>query len=83
MAYSKKISATKSASGAIDGAIASIAAAVVIAFVKQNIDSMTPETENAVAASVGVIVSAAIVAVKRFVGNWMKHRDKAQAQPQQ
>ena len=76
MAYSMKISAKKSSDGALDGAIASVVAAVVIGFMKQNITDMPAGTENAVATVVGVAVSAITVAVKRFIGNWLKHRDK-------
>ena len=76
MAYSKKISLKMSGDGAIDGALASVIAAVVIGLMKQNISDMPDGTENAVATVVGVIVSVVAVAVKRFTGNWMKHKDK-------
>ena len=77
MAYEVGISLLKSRDGAIDGVIATIAAAAVIKLVKTNLNmaDMSPEVENAIAVAVGAIASAAIVAAKRFYFNWAKNKD--------
>jgi len=78
MAYDVKVSMAKGGNGAIDGLIVAVVAAVVIKFVKSMLGAdMDPNTENAIAVGVGAAVSAIIVAVKRFVENWMKHKDPA------
>jgi len=74
MAYESKISVKKGGIGAIDGVIAGAVTALVIGFMKQKITDMDPATENQIAAAIGVAVSTAVVAAKRFIDNWMKHR---------
>lgn len=73
MAYDKKLSMKKATQGSIDGAIATIVAVPVIALMKKYLD-MSPEQELAVAGAIGVVVAGAVVAVKRYVENWLKHK---------
>ena len=80
MAYDVKVSLSKGGSGAIDGVIVAVVAAAAIKLVKSVLGAdMDANTENAIAVGVGAVVSAAIVAAKRFIENWMKHRNKAAA----
>jgi CDP-diglyceride synthetase len=75
MAYESKISVAKGTIGAVDGALAAVVTTLVIGYIKMQIKDMDPNTENAIAALVGVAVSAVVVAVKKFTENWMKHKD--------
>ena len=78
MAYNQKLSVNKATQGGIDGAIATIVAITVIGLMKKFLD-ISPDQETMVSSAVGVIVAGAVVAVKRYVSNWMKHRDKPEA----
>jgi len=73
MAYDKKLSMKKATQGSIDGAIATIVAIPVIALMKKYLD-MSPDQELAVAGAIGVVVAGAVVAAKRYIENWLKHR---------
>jgi hypothetical protein len=75
MAYEVKKSVGKSTNGAIDGAIASIVAIAVIGLMK-GFMNLSPENETVIVSSVGVIVAGVVVAAKKFIENWLKHRDK-------
>lgn len=79
MAYDSKISVTKGTIGAVDGALAAIITTLVVGYIKMQIKDLDQNTENAIAALVGVVVSAAVVAVKKFTENWMKHKDDGKA----
>ena len=74
VAYDVNKSINKSMNGGIDGAIATVVAVLVIGLMKKFLD-LTPENETLVASAVGVIVAAVVVAAKRFVGNWLKHKE--------
>lgn len=79
MAYDSKISVVKGTIGAVDGAIAAIITTLVVGYIKIQVKDMDQNTENAIAAIVGVAVSAAVVAVKKFTENWLKHKDDGKA----
>ena len=80
MAYDKKKSMAKATQGSIDGAIATIVAIAVIGLMKKFLE-LSPDQETMISGAVGVIVAGAVVAVKRYVENWMKHREKPEAKP--
>lgn len=82
MAYDVKVSLNKGGNGAIDGLIVAVVAAAAIKFAKSMLGTdLDANTENAIAVGIGAVVSAVIVAAKRFVENWLKHRDKPAATP--
>lgn len=76
--YDPSISAQKGVQGSIDGTIAAIVTGILIAIVKKYLGSFVQvdaNTENIIAGAVSVGVAAGIVAAKKFVENWMKHRN--------
>jgi hypothetical protein len=77
MAYDAKISRSKAVTGSIDGAIAGVVITLVMGAIKISIKDMDANTENMIAGAVGVVVSALVVAAKRYIDNWMKHKDPA------
>jgi uncharacterized membrane-anchored protein len=72
--YNPLISIKKSQAGAIDGSIAAVITMIVIwAFNSKSI--AVPEGMATVISSVaGLVVSAVVVAVKRYIGNWLKNK---------
>lgn len=81
--YDPKITAKKGGIGALDGAIVGLVATSVIGLMKTYIKDLSPDQENMIAGSVGIIVSAVVLAVKSYVSNMLKHRqDKEPVQDQ-
>jgi len=73
--YSSKISAKKGGAGAIDGAISGLITALIINYLTHNGTIPIPEgVAIYVSALVGILVSALVIAIKRFVGNWLKNK---------
>jgi CDP-diglyceride synthetase len=72
--YNPTISVKKGQAGAIDGSIAAVVTMIVIwAFNSKSI--AVPEGMATVISSVvGLVISAVVVAVKRYVGNWLKNK---------
>ena len=77
--YDSKISTKKGILGSVDGALVAAVATLVLGFMKIQIKDMTPEMENSVASITCVLVSAAVLAAKRYIENRLKHTPKTVA----
>jgi hypothetical protein len=73
--YNPKISIKKGGAGAVDGTIASTIMALVFWAFQQYSIPMPVGMESLIEIAVGILTSAGVIAVKRFVGNWLKNHN--------
>jgi len=72
--YNPAISVKKGQAGAIDGSIAAVVTMLIIWAFNSNSTTVPDGMANVISSGVGLVVSAVVVAVKRYVGNWLKNK---------
>lgn len=65
----------KAQKGAIDGSVAGAITVLVMYLVKISIKDMDANTENIITGVVGLLVSSAVISIKSWIDNYMKHRN--------
>lgn len=76
MAYNAKLTKKKGISGGVEGIVTAALSILAVSAVKTNMEDVSPELENQIAGTVGLLVGGIVLGMKRLFANWRKHRNR-------